>query len=262
VNKKRYKLPKKKNKNKLLQMPRKLSDIEDITLRPITMYDVLKHKRMCDASKKDLGKFLGFAEEIGEWEMKHHLKWIASHVKLKGYYQAFGAFYEDHMLGVITFSPAKDFLGIQICYYTSSLYSSRGICTLLTDLMVSRAFFMENFRYVELHIDIENIGSQRVAEKNKFEVVADYECSKSGRLGSGKMQVWVKINPKYSAELSLEDFRNNDDSYLAPAYQSLDSAFNALKELQNLASIVQSLKPLEASLNSPYRSSERTFTKG
>ena len=255
-------MPKKKNKNKFIQVPRKLEDIEDLTLRPVTMYDVLKHKRMCDASKADLGKFLGFAEDIGKWEMKHHLKWIARHVKLQGYYQAFGAFYKDQMLGLITFSPAKDFLGIQICYYTSSLYSSRGICTMLTELMVSRAFIMENFRYVELHIDLENIGSQRVAEKNEFQVVADYECSKSGRLGSGKMQVWVKINPKYSAELSLEDFRNNDDSYLAPAYQSLDSAFNALKELQNLASIVQSLKPLEASLNSPYRSSERTFTKG
>ena len=77
-------LPKKKNRNKFRQYPYKLSDIEDITLRPITMYDVLKHKRMCEASKDNLGNYLGFAEDIGRWEMKHHLKWIASHVKLKG----------------------------------------------------------------------------------------------------------------------------------------------------------------------------------
>ena len=244
-------LPKKKNRNKFRQYPYKLSDIEDITLRPITMYDVLKHKRMCEASKDNLGNYLGFAEDIGRWEMKHHLKWIASHVKLKGYYQAFGAFYEEHMLGVITFSPAKDFLGIQICYYTSSLYASKGICTLLTDLMVSRAFVMENFRYVELHIDVENIGSKRVAEKNDFAVVADYDCSKSGRLGSGKMQVWVKINPKYSGELTLEDFKNNDDSYLSPAYQSLGSVFSAIKELQNIAFMVQSLQSQQVGQKRP-----------
>jgi RimJ/RimL family protein N-acetyltransferase len=193
---------------------------------------------MCDSSKSSLGNFLGFAEDIGRWEMKHHLKYIAHQVRLSGYYQAYAAFHRGQMLGVITFSPAKDFFGVQICYYTSSNYSGKGIGTLLTETMVQKAFDVDNFRYVELHIDVENRPSQRIAEKNGFEPVVDYDCPKSGKLGSGKMQVWVKISPKYSSEITLDNFRNDDSSYLAPAYQSLETVFAAISELQSLAAIL------------------------
>lgn len=190
---------------------------------------------MCDSSKSSLGEFLGFAENIGRWEMKHHLKYIAHQVRLTGYYQTFAAFYKDQMLGVIMFSPAKDFFGVQICYYTNEKYSGKGIGTLLTETLVQKAFDVDNFRYVELHIDIKNRPSQRIAEKKGFEPVVDYDCAISGNSGSGKMQVWVKINQKYCTEITLENFRNDDTSYLAPAYQSLDTVFNAINELQAIA---------------------------
>jgi Acetyltransferase (GNAT) domain len=179
--------------------------------------------------------------------MKHHLSWISAHSKTKGYWEAFGAFLNEQMVGFITFSPAKDFLGIQICYYTSALYHSKGVCTLLAEVMVQRAFVINNFHYAELHIDVENIGSQRVAEKNGFEVVKDYLCSKSGNRGSGKMQVWVKINPKYAFEMTLEEFRNGESEYLAPAYQSLSMAFQAIKSLQELSGALNQLEDIRAS---------------
>ena len=235
-------MPKRRNTIKQHERVQRNFDPEDIILRPITMYDVLKHKRMCDASKGSLGDFLGWAETISRWQMKHHLKWIAAHCKTKGYWEAYGAFLNEQMVGFITFSPAKDFLGIQICYYTSALYQSRGICTLLTEVMVQRAFVLNNFHYVELHIDVDNIGSQRVAEKNGFEAIKEYSCSKSGNKGSGKMQVWVKISPKYAHELTLDDFRNGNDEYLAPAYQSLGAAFYALKSLQELSNTLNVMK--------------------
>ena len=217
-------------------------DLEDIVLRPITMWDVLKHKRMCESSKHVLGNYLGWAENIGRWEMKQHARWIAIHTKFTGFYEAYGAFLNEQMVGFITFSPAKDFVGIQICYYTNALYSSMGIGTLLTEVMVQRAFIFNNFHYVELHIDIENVASQRIAEKNGFEAVVDYDCAKSGKLGSGKMQVWVKINPAYADSISLEDFRNGNNEYLIPAYHSLNAAVTAVNVLRGLAEVINKYK--------------------
>jgi hypothetical protein len=118
-----------------------------------------------------------------------------------------------------------------------------GIGSLLTDVMVQRAFIFNKFQYVELHIDVENIASQRVAEKNGFQAVVDYECAKSGKLGSGKMQVWVKINPDFADSISLDDFRNGNNEYLIPAYHSLNAAVAAISALRVLAEIMSGFKP-------------------
>ena len=240
-------MPKRRNTIEKHEKVHRNFDAEDIILKPVTMYDVLKHKQMCEVSKEYLGDYLGWAEDIGKWEMQHHLKWVAAHCKTKGYWEAYGAFLHGQMVGFITFSPAKDFLGIQICYYTNALFKSKGICTLLTEMMVQRAFIINKFHYAELHIDIENIGSKRVAEKNGFEIIKDYSCSKSGNKGSGNMQVWVKINPKYALEITLEDFRNGTDEYLAPAYQSLSAAFQAIKSVQNLSNTLNLMTEMKAS---------------
>jgi Acetyltransferase (GNAT) domain len=173
------------------------------------------------------------------------LRWITSHRRIEEPFNSYGAFYNDRLLGFFNYSPANDYLGVQICYYVSDHCGGRGVATLVTETLVEKAFLFGKFEYVELHIDIANIPSQRVAQKVGFEPVVDYTCPKSGTLGSGKMQVWVKINPKTKYGVTLDDFREGKYEYLAPAYQDLRTAYEAT---QTMAILIDKLKRAKLAL--------------
>lgn len=238
-------MPKKFNKQKASRskwhqrgwMPK--FDIEDIYLRELTPYDGARHKQLCETSSGYLGNYLGWAEKAHQWSMKEHLRWTSVHSRSKDPYNSFGAFYGDRLLGFFTYATAKDFLGVQICYYVDQQCTGRGIATLVTDTMVERAFLMGGFEYVELHIDVENIASQKVAQKVGFTPVVEYKCAKSGTKGTGKMEVWVKLNPKGKSGISLDDFRNDNNSYLIPAYINHQKALAAAKALSELVSLIK-----------------------
>jgi len=166
--------------------------------------------------------------------MKDHLKWINDHSKYQAPYEALGAFYEDQLLGFFTYSPAHDFLGVQICYYVSDKAMGRGIATLATETLVQKAFTLGGFGYVELHIDVENLGSKKVATKVGFEPVITYSSPKSGTLGSGTMQVWVLINPAKRDQITLEDFKEEKFEYLALAYQNLQFALASARAMREI----------------------------
>lgn len=207
-------------------------DIGEIYFKPLTPWDAAKHKTLCEVSAEHLGEYLGWAEDVSKWHMKHHIRWITTHQKIKAPYESFGAWYKDKLIGFFTFSPAQDFLGVQICYYVSSECNKRGIATLATSALVEKAFTLAQFEYAELHIDVENIASQRVAQKCGFEPVIDYSCPKSGTKGSGKMQIWVHVNPQNRSGITLDNFRNQEYSYLIPAYHSYSTALASAKAME------------------------------
>ena len=216
-------------------------EIGDIHLRELTPYDAARHKQLCETSAGYLGNYLGWAESAHQWSMKAHLQWLAIHSRSKDPFNSFGAFYGDRLLGFFTYANAKDFLGVQICYYVDQECAGRGIATLVTETMVDRAFILGGFEYVELHIDIDNIASQKVAEKVGFTPVVSYSCPKSGKKGTGKMEVWVKLNPKGKSGVTLDDFRNDDNSYLIPAYINHRNALAAAKAITEVVKMIQNI---------------------
>ena len=220
-------------------------EIGDIQLRSVEPIHALQHKTLCDTSKESIGSFLGWAEDLHRWKLKDHIRWITSHRRIAEPFNSYGAFFNDRLLGFFNYSPANDHLGVQICYYVSDHCGGRGVATLVTETMVEKAFVFGKFEYVELHIDIANIASQRVAKKVGFEPVVDYTCPKSGTRGSGQMQVWVKINPKTKYGVTLDDFREGKYEYLAPAYQDLRTAYEAT---QTMAILIDKLKRAKLAL--------------
>ena len=218
-------------------MPR--FEIGDIHLRELTPWDAPKHKQLCDTSARYLGNYLGWAENAHQWSMKQHLQWISDHGRTKDPYNCYGAFYGDRLLGFFTYANAKDFLGVQICYYVDKECAGRGIATLVTETMVERAFILGGFEYAELHIDVDNLASQKVAAKVGFQPVINYLCPKSGTNGTGKMEVWIKLNPEGKSGITLEDFKNQDNSYLLPAYINQHRAVAAAKALNEVVKMIQ-----------------------
>lgn len=198
-------------------------DIGELTLRPLATKDAQAHKKLCDAGGSKFGDFLGFATNIQNWNLEQHKQWIVTN-QMAGYpFDSYGAFYGNHLLGLYSYARAGDLLGCQICYYTGSDVSGRGIATEVTNVMVEKAFTLAGFEYVELHIDAANVASQKVASNAGFEYIKEYKCEKMGKKGTGQMQLWIKLNPNGKHGISLDNFRNDDYNYLVPVYANIET---------------------------------------
>ncbi len=210
-------------------------EVGEIQLKRVGPEHALQHKTLCDTSSESLGAYLGWAENVSRWRLKDHIGWLQVFHRIAEPFNSYGAFYKDRLVGYFSYGAAVDHLGVQICYYVSDYCAGRGIASEVTETLVEKAFVMGKFEYVELHIDIENIPSQAVAKKVGFEAVHKYNCAKSGNKGSGKMEVWVKINPKSKYGVTLDDFREGKFEYLIPAYHDLNSAYRAASLMAEIA---------------------------
>jgi RimJ/RimL family protein N-acetyltransferase len=231
--------PRQKN---LIFRPIPQFDIGEIVIRPLNESDAFSHKQLCDVSADYLNKYLGFADDIGKWNIGHHKKWISDH-QLAGYpFQAYGAFYGKHLLGFFTYGRAGDLLGTQICYYVSKDCSSRGIASEVTSVLVEKAFSLIGFDYVELHIDKHNEPSKKVAKKSGFSLVKAYQSPKIGSHGTGNMELWVNVNPSNTHGITLENFINDDYDYLIPVYQNIETALTSAHQMKIIADKIRRAK--------------------
>jgi hypothetical protein len=55
------------------------------------------------------------------------------------------------------------------------------------------------------------------------------------------MEVWVKLNPKGKSGVTLDDFRNDDNSYLIPAYINHQNALAAAKAITEVVKMIQNI---------------------
>ena len=210
-------------------------DPGNVVLRAIGPMDAIAHKNLCQSSANYLGNYLGWAVNAHNWSLKEHLKWINSHSRIAEPYESYGAFSDGWLVGFFSYSVGTSFLTTQICYYVDKRMSGRGIASEVLETLVQKAFIFKGFEAVELHIDVDNLASQRVARKAGFQQVQDYWCAKSGTKGSGHMQLWVKINPSASSGIDLDHYRNENFDYLAPAYLNYAVAIQAINALKELA---------------------------
>jgi ribosomal-protein-serine acetyltransferase len=169
-------------------------NIGDLTILPTSMRHATYYMKACQESRNYLGDFLDWGESVSSLPFKYHANYIRGCLKKSKSYPSFSIFYGDRFVGFFDFSPACDNYGVQICYWVTKPFAGYGIATEVTDILVERAFLGYRYNYVELHIDKENIASKRIPEKLGFTVQDNYH-DKMGKMGSGKMQLWIKENP-------------------------------------------------------------------
>ena len=210
-------------------------DAGDIVLKGVTPMDALDHKNLCQSGVNYLGHYLGWAVDAHNWSLKQHIAWLSRHMKISQPYESYGAFHNDRLVGFFNYSAGTSFLTTQICYYVDRQMAGKGIAKEALETLVQKAFYLKGFEAVELHIDVENIASQKVATRAGFEAVQNYKCSRSGTKGSGHMQLWVKINPYATSGINLEQYRNESFDYLAPAYLNYAVAIEVINTLKTLS---------------------------
>lgn len=210
-------------------------DNGEIHIRPLNIEDAFEHKRLCDTSAEYLKQYLGFAENVEKWQLGHHRRYLNLNNSDNYPFEAYGAFYGKTLVGCFSYGQAGDVLGVQICYYVAKECAGRGIASEVTQVLIDKAFAIAGFEYVELHIDVKNSASQKVAQKLGFEAVKTYEHEKMGKSGSGKMQLWIKVNPDNKHNISLDNFRNDEYDYLVPVYKNIETFLNASAEMKVIA---------------------------
>jgi hypothetical protein len=91
-------------------------------------------------------------------------------------------------------------------------YSGKGVASMALKHLSDIAFFKHNYLHIELHIDIDNVASRRVAEKSGFEVIDGYSGLPIGTKGSGNMEVFALVNKlpsQFVQQIPREEWMEN-----------------------------------------------------
>jgi len=157
--------------------------------------DTLPHMKAAKNSRGYLGEYLDWGITAPDWSIQQHTNFLLSNVKRDITQTTYVAYYKDRFAGLFSIGLESGTLGGQVCYWTARELSGMGIATAVTDYLTWVAFMRLRWGHVQLHIDQENIGSSRVAEKCGFHILDNYKCEKDGTKGSGKMSLWIKYSP-------------------------------------------------------------------
>jgi RimJ/RimL family protein N-acetyltransferase len=158
------------------------------------------------SSRGYLGEYLEWGITAPDWSIQQHTNFLLRNLKGGSTQTTYVAYYKDKFAGLFSLGLEAGTLGGQICYWTARELAGLGIATSVTDYLTWVAFMKLRWGHVQLHIDKENIGSSRVAEKCGFHVLQNYECEKDGTKGSGRMSVWIKYSPDLLSD--TEERRN------------------------------------------------------
>jgi RimJ/RimL family protein N-acetyltransferase len=157
--------------------------------------DTLSHMKAAKASRGYLGEYLEWGITAPDWSIHQHTRFLLNNLKGESTATSYVAYYKDRFAGLFSIGLEVGSYGGQICYWTSRELAGQGIATAVNDYLTWVVFMQFNWTHVQLHIDQENIGSSRVAEKCGFHILREYECDKNGSKGSGKMNHWIKYSP-------------------------------------------------------------------
>jgi RimJ/RimL family protein N-acetyltransferase len=141
-----------------------------------------------------LDQFLDIDEQIMQYTFKDHNAWILSYRNEAEDHPTFMIQYQKSMIGMIYFREAKFKGGVQVIYFVHKNFSGRGVITSCLEHLANIAFFTHKFLHIELHIDSDNIASQKVASKLGYEVIDEYNCVPIGKNGSGEMKILALTN--------------------------------------------------------------------
>ena len=187
---------------------------EELSIIPSTPRYAKDHMEIYRHAKGFLDDFLHMDEDIDKLSFQAHNSWIQSYKLEKSDNPTFMIKYGKRVVGLIFLREAYFMGGVQVIYVMNKNFSGRGIMQRALEHILEVAFFSYKYLFVELHIDIDNIPSQRVAEKLGFEVIEPYESLKDGTKSTGHIEIWAKTNnrgPAFWRQIPKEDWMKNND---------------------------------------------------
>jgi RimJ/RimL family protein N-acetyltransferase len=170
-----------------------INNNENIAIYPCTPRYALSHMEFIQAGKGFYDKYLELDKFDFQANIMQHTKWLIDESKSKEF-PIYFLLDGEKVIGKFIFSPGNFMGGIQLAYFMHPKYTGRGLASFAVEQLSQMDFYNSNHLHVELHIDVENKPSQRVAEKCGFQVIDTYDYRKIGFEGSGFFEVWAKTN--------------------------------------------------------------------
>ena len=187
---------------------------EELSIIPANPRYAKDHMDIYRNAEGYLDQFLDIDKDIKRYTFKNHNDWIQSYKREKEDHPTFFIKYWKKVVGLIMFREAYFMGGVQAVYFVHKKSASKGITSIALEQLVEVAFLTHKFLHVELHIDVLNVASQKVAEKLGFEVIDSYDSLKMGKKGSGHFEIWAKSNPHGPAfwrQIPREDWMRNHE---------------------------------------------------
>ena len=181
---------------------------------PINPLLAKEHMDLYREGRNYLDDFLELGESFHLYHFKYHAKLLVDLYKSPSDYPTFMVKYGKRLVGMFIFSPSRYIGGVQMIYYIRPSFQGKGIATFALKNLSQIAFYTHKFLHIELHIDVDNIASKKVAEKSGFESGFDYVDEPIGVKGSGNMEIYVLVNhlsKEYMRQIPREDWMENEE---------------------------------------------------
>ena len=181
---------------------------------PINPLLAKEHMNLYREGKKNLGNFLELGESFHLYTFQYHAKLLADFYRQPSDYPVFMVLYGTKLIGMFHFSPARYMGGVQMIYLMRPGFEKKGIATFALKHLTNIAFYTHKYLRVELHIDVDNIASKRVAEKAGFVTTHTYEDLPVGNIGSGNFEIYCLMNnlsSDYQRQIPKEEWMEYED---------------------------------------------------
>ena len=105
------------------------------------------------------------------------------------------AYYKTRFAGLFQHSISDDGKAAQICFWVPKQMAGNGIATAVTGMLTQESFDRYGLNQVSQHIDKANAASNKVAERNGFQIRREYFDEPYGTKDSGWLVEWIKYKP-------------------------------------------------------------------
>ena len=198
--------------------------LEIIPLNPLLAKE---HMNLYREGRNYLDNYLELGELFYKYNFKYHAKILAGLYRLFPLYPSYMVLYQKKLVGMFLFSPPRFIGGVQLIYYIRDGFQGKGIASFALKHLSQVVFYSHKYLHIELHIDVDNIASKKVAEKTGFESRHGYSDSAIGLKGSGNMEIYSLLNNlpnEYVVQIPREEWMENED--WVPGGRNFATRFN------------------------------------
>jgi len=184
-----------------------------LIITPISPLEAKEHMNLYREGRNKIDDFLELGESFHLYTFKYHAKLLLDMYKSPSDYPAFSIKYGKELVGMFIFSPGKYIGGVQMVYYIRPKFQGRGIASFALKHLSNIAFYNLKYLHIELHIDVDNTASKKVAEKSGFVSSFDYQGELIGTKGSGNFEIYTLINhlsSEYVRQIPRENWMKNE----------------------------------------------------
>lgn len=189
-------------------------DENKLEILPINPLLAKEHMDFYREGRGYLDKYLNLEKDFHLLTFKDHASSLLLFYKNSEKSPVYMVKYGKKLVGVFIFIEPKFLGGIQIAYMIRKKYSGLGIASIALKHISDIAFYKFKYLHIELHIDIDNVGSKKVAEKCGFTVIDGYTDYPIGTKGSGNMEVFALVNnlpSQFVQQIPREDWMVNHE---------------------------------------------------